>query len=83
MTNDMPQSFVRRARLSSKAIFAALALTLAALIALVIASRDKDTTTVKVLSPVTNVSSPDTSEPASTSTSALVPVVNRVPVVNH
>jgi hypothetical protein len=81
MTNDMPQSFVRRARLSSKAIIAALALTLAALIALVIASRDKDTTTVKVLSPVTDVSH----TPAGTSTSAsgLVPVVNRVPVANH
>lgn len=80
MTNDMPQSFVRRARLSSKAIVAALALTLAALIALVIASRDKDTTTVKVLSPVTDVS-PVPSD--TSSSSALVPVVNRVPVVHH
>jgi len=70
MPNELPQTFARRARLSSKAIIAAVALTLAALIAIAIAASDKDTTTtVKTLSPVTHMPVEEKS--------ALVPVVNR------
>lgn len=69
MSNEMPKTFARRARLSSKAIFGAIALTLAALIAIAIASHDQTSTTVKTFGPVTQ-------DPVE-SKSALVPVVNR------
>jgi len=69
MPNELPQTFARRARLSSKAIVAAVALTLAALIAIAIAASDKDSTTVKTLNPVTHLPAQEKS--------ALVPVVNR------
>jgi hypothetical protein len=69
MLNEMPQTFARRARLSSKAIIVAIALTLAAVLALAITSRDKETTAVKTVSPVTHAPLLDKS--------VLVPVVNR------
>ena len=53
MTKEIPQVFARRARLSSKAIFTAVALTLAALMAMAIASHRETQTSVKTLSPVT------------------------------
>ncbi|HET6389757.1 hypothetical protein [Hyphomicrobium sp.] len=68
MTKEIPQVFARRARLSSKAIFTAVALTLAALIAMAIASRRETQTSVKTISPVTQL-------PAE-SDSLLVPVVS-------
>ena len=52
MTKDIPQTFARRARLSLKAILTATALTLAALMAVAIASRQK---TVETFGPVTRV----------------------------
>jgi hypothetical protein len=54
MSNEMPQTFARRARHSSKAIVTAVALTLAALIALAITSRDNSPKSVKTFSPVTS-----------------------------
>ncbi|WP_290995770.1 hypothetical protein [Hyphomicrobium sp.] len=55
MSKEIPQVFARRARLSSKAIITALALTLAALAATAIASRQETKTSVKTLSPVTQI----------------------------
>ena len=56
MLSRSKQTFARRARLSSKAIFAALALTLAAGVSLFAAARHQDTTAdVKVLGPVSNL----------------------------
>ena len=69
MSNEMPQTFARRARLSSKAIIAAIALTVAALGAIVIASRDNKSGTIKILSPVTHLPALESSSP--------VPVVDR------
>jgi hypothetical protein len=69
MQNEMPQTFARRARHSSKAILTAVALTLAALFAIAIAAHDKESATVKILSPVTNLPVMDQS--------VLVPVVDR------
>jgi hypothetical protein len=69
MPNEIPQTFARRARHSSKAIIAAVALTLAALLAIAIAAHDKESATVKTLSPVTKLQVLDQS--------VLVPVVNR------
>ena len=69
MSNEMPQTFARRARHSSKAIVMAVALTLAALIALAIASRDNRPKSVKKFSPVT-------ATPVSVE-SGMLPVVHR------
>jgi len=69
MQHEMPETFARRARLSSKAILAAVALTFAALGAIAIASRDTTPAVVKTFSPVSQ-------EPAAVS-SGLLPVVNR------
>lgn len=72
----MPQTFARRARLSSKAIFAAVALTLAGLVALAITTRDATQTAVKTMSPVSQkplLLEHSTHE----GVSALVPVINR------
>lgn len=69
MSNQLPETFARRARHSSKAIVTAVALTLAALIALTIAARDKGPKSVKILGPVTTV-------PVNVD-SGLVPVVHR------
>ncbi|MBN9246580.1 MAG: hypothetical protein J0I81_03875 [Hyphomicrobium sp.] len=55
MSKEIPQVFARRARLSSKAIITAVALTLAALAATAIASRQETKTSVKTLSPVTQI----------------------------
>jgi len=54
MSNEMPQTFARRARHSSKAIVTAVALTLAALIALAITARDNGPKSVKTFGPVTS-----------------------------
>jgi hypothetical protein len=67
MPHEMPDTFTRRARLSSKAILAAVALTLAALAALAIASHESSPTAVKTLGPVTELPSVN---------SGLVPVVD-------
>ncbi|MGO4684659.1 hypothetical protein [Hyphomicrobium sp. 2TAF46] len=67
MPKEIPQVFARRARLSSKAIVTAVALTLAALAAIAIASRQDTKTSVKTLSPVTQLPAKDRS--------LLVPVV--------
>ncbi len=67
MPKEIPQVFARRARLSSKAIVTAVALTLAALAAIAIASRQETKTSVKTLSPVTQLPAKDRS--------LLVPVV--------
>jgi hypothetical protein len=69
MQKEIPQSFARRARLSSKAILTAIALTLAALTAIAIASREETATTVKTFGPVTHV--------PVTNKSMLVPVFDR------
>ncbi|WP_045835028.1 hypothetical protein [Hyphomicrobium sp. 99] len=69
MPKEIPQVFARRARLSSKAIITAVALTLAALAAIAVASHRETKTSVKTISPVTQV----TVE----SESLLVPVVAR------
>jgi hypothetical protein len=71
MPNEMPETFARRARLSSKAILTAVALTLAALIAIGIAARDGAPAIVKTLGPVSRVAVPVDGN------SGLVPVVNR------
>jgi len=55
MPKEIPQVFARRARLSSKAIVTAIALTLAALAAMSIAARQDTKTSVKTLSPVTQL----------------------------
>ena len=69
MPKEITQIFARRARLSSKAIVTAIALTLAALVAIAIASRQDTKTSMIDLDPVT---------PLSLGTgSVLVPVVNR------
>jgi hypothetical protein len=69
MAKEIPRVFARRARLSSKAIVTAIALTLAALAAIAVASHEDRKTSVKELGPVTEISV----EPES----VLVPVVNR------
>jgi hypothetical protein len=69
MPNDMPETFARRARHSSKAIGAAVALTLAALVAFLITSRDTSPKIVKTFQPVSSV-------PAGVQ-SGLVPVIDR------
>ena len=69
MPNEMPQTFARRARHSSKAIVTAVALTLAALIALTIASRDNNPKSVKTFSPVSAI--------AVSVESGVMPVVHR------
>jgi hypothetical protein len=69
MPHEMPETFARRARLSSKAILAAVALTFAALAAFGIASRDTAPTVVMTFSPVSQ-------EPVDFN-SGLLPVVNR------
>lgn len=65
----MPETFARRARHSSKAIASAIALTLAALIAFLVTSRDTSPTVVKTADPVTKGSV--------SIQSGLVPVVDR------
>lgn len=56
MLSYSKQTIARRARLSSKAIFAALALTLAAGVALIVAANhEQSTVEVKVLGPVHNL----------------------------
>ena len=52
MPKEMSQTFARRARHSSKAIITAIVLTLAALLAIAIAAHDKESVTVKTLSPL-------------------------------
>jgi hypothetical protein len=52
MPKEIPQVFARRARLSSKAIVTAVALTLAAFAAIAVASRQETKTSVKTLGPV-------------------------------
>jgi hypothetical protein len=69
MPHEMPETFARRARLSSKAILTAVALTFAALGAIAIASRETAPAVVKTFSPVSQ-------EPTAIS-SGLLPVVNR------
>jgi len=69
MPKEMPQTFARRARLSSKAIVTAIALTLAALVAIAVAAREETATTVKTFGPVTHA--------PIDGRSVLVPVVNR------
>jgi hypothetical protein len=69
MPHEMPETFARRARLSSKAILAAVALTFAALGAIAIASQQTAPAVVKTFSPVSQ-------EPTAVS-SGLLPVVNR------
>ena len=68
MTKEIPQVFARRARLSSKAILTAVALTLAAFVAMVIASHRETQTSVTTLSPVT--------QSAAESGTLLVPVIS-------
>ena len=69
MFKVMPDYFTRRVRLSLLAIASAVALTIAALMAIAIASRTDDKTAVKTLGPVSRV-------PADTQ-SSILPVVNR------
>ena len=69
MQHEMPETFARRARLSSKAILAAVVLTFAALAAIAVASRDTTPAVVKIFSPVSQ-------EPVDVN-SGLLPVVNR------
>ncbi|MBS0238365.1 MAG: hypothetical protein JSS54_10485 [Proteobacteria bacterium] len=57
MLKEIPQVFARRARLSSKAIVTAVALTLAALAAMAIASRQDTKASFKTVSPVTQLPS--------------------------
>jgi hypothetical protein len=52
MAKEIPQVFARRARLSSKAIVTAVALTLAALAAMAVASHQETKNSVKTVSPV-------------------------------
>ncbi len=69
MPKEISQVFARRARLSSKAIITAVILTLAALAAIIVASRQETKTSIGNLDPVTRVSvGPN---------SGLVPVVDR------
>jgi hypothetical protein len=69
MPKEISQVFARRARLSSKAIVTAIVLTLAALVAIAIASRQETKTSIRYLDPITRIS-------AETG-SVLVPVVDR------
>ncbi|HML28371.1 MAG TPA: hypothetical protein PKE16_05950 [Hyphomicrobium sp.] len=69
MPKEISQVFARRARLSSKAIVTAIVLTLAALVAIAIASRQETKTSVRDLNPITRISA----EPGL----VLVPVVDR------
>src|SRR4029079_5280352 len=71
MPNELPQTFARRARHSSKAIITAVVLTLAALVAIAITAQHKASVTIKTFSPVTNLPVLDRS--------VLVPVVDRQP----
>lgn len=69
MLSCSKQTFARRARLSSKAILAALALTLAAGVALIVAASHEDSPLeVKVLGPVQNLPIIKTSGQIDTST---------------
>lgn len=69
MPKEITQVFARRARLSSKAIVTAIALTFAALAAIAVASRQNTETSLMDL---------DTVRPLSIGTgSVLVPVINR------
>ncbi len=70
MPKELSHVFARRARLSSKAIVTAVVLTLAALVAMAIATRRGTETSVKELGPVTRI-------PADGSSVALVPVIDR------
>jgi hypothetical protein len=69
MPKQIHQVFARRARLSSKAIITAIALTLAALAAIAVASHEERKTSVKELGPVTRL--------PTDASSVLVPVINR------
>ncbi len=69
MPKEISQAFARRVRLSSKAIVTAVALTLAALAAIAVASRHDRQASVKDLDPTTRLSVGAGSE--------LVPVVDR------
>jgi hypothetical protein len=69
MPKIVSQVFARRARLSSKAIVTAIVLTLAALVAMAIASRQDAQTSLRDIDPVTRIS-------VGTG-SVLVPVINR------
>ena len=69
MPKEISQVFARRARLSSKAIFTAIALTLAALAAMAIAARQDTKTSVSTLEPSRQISVE--------SGSVLIPVVDR------
>jgi hypothetical protein len=69
MPKEISQVFARRARLSSKAIITAVILTLAALAAIVVASRQETKTSVRNLDPMTHVSIGPSS--------GLIPVVDR------
>jgi hypothetical protein len=68
MSNEMPETFARRMRLSSIAIFTAIAVTLAALIAITIASHETSPAAMKITGPVTRL-------PAANS--GLLPVIDR------
>lgn len=72
MTKEIPQVFARRARLSSKAIITAVALTLAALAAIAVASHH-ETNSVKTVSPVSQWPVDNGADKGS----VLVPVVAR------
>lgn len=69
MAKEISQVFARRARLSSKAIVTAIVLTLAALTAIAVASRQETRTSVREVSPAMRI-------PIGTE-SALVPVIDR------
>lgn len=56
MPKEISQVFARRVRLSSKAIFAAVVLTVAGLIAIAIAAQQESRTSVENFSPVSHVS---------------------------
>ncbi|WP_181336329.1 hypothetical protein [Hyphomicrobium methylovorum] len=80
MTSEMPQTFARRARHSSKAIMAAVALTLAGLAALALTARETTQTAVKTLGPV---SLDPTLEFAPVHSQRQGPGLDLVPVVNR
>jgi hypothetical protein len=69
MSNETPETLARRVRLSSIAIMTAIALTVAALIATMITSRDAAPTAVKTFGPVTKI-------PVGVD-SGIVPVIDR------
>jgi hypothetical protein len=69
MPKEVSQVFARRARLSSKAIVTAIVLTLAALAAIAVASRQERQTSVREIDPVSRLSDG--------AGSALIPVIDR------